>query len=55
MKTTNDTNKSKMCTYLIETVKHVEDNINEVKTTANLYVHDMARDIIVSEVGPPVL
>ncbi len=52
MKTTNDTNKSKMCTYLIETVKHVEDNINEVKTTVNLYVHDMARDIIVSEVGP---
>lgn len=52
MKTTNDTNKRKMRSYLVETITHVKDSEKEIETTVNLYIHDMDRDIIVSEVGP---
>lgn len=49
MKTTN---KNKMGTYLIETINRIEDREEKAVTTVDLYVHDMDREIIVSEVGP---
>ena len=50
MKTTNINNK--MHTYLIETIKHVADREEKAVTTVDIYVRDMDREIIVSEVGP---
>lgn len=50
MKTTNNTNK--MHTYLVETIKRVADREEKAVTTVDIYVYDMDREIIVSEVGP---